>query len=72
MELYWVPRHVGARGDETVDQLTRNGSASGFGGRSQAWGSLGRISGIRLVAGWGTSIGGAGRILATPNCRLVH
>jgi hypothetical protein len=44
----------------------------GLQGQSRPWGSLGRISVIKLVAGWGTSIGGAGRILAIPNNRLVN
>jgi hypothetical protein len=30
------------------------------------------ISRIRLVDGWGTSIGGTGKVLATPKDRLVN
>jgi hypothetical protein len=37
----------------------------------QEW-SLGRILGIRLVAGWGSSTGGASKILVTPNDGLMN
>jgi hypothetical protein len=36
--LYWVPGHVGVKGNETTDGLTRNGSASGFVGPEPALG----------------------------------
>jgi hypothetical protein len=68
--LYWVSGHLGVIGNETADEFARNGSASGFTGPERALRSLGRILGIRLVAGWGTSSGGPGKILATPNDRL--
>jgi hypothetical protein len=36
--LYWVPGHAGVRGNETADELTRSGSASGFMGPEPALG----------------------------------
>jgi hypothetical protein len=70
--LYWFPGHVGVRGNETADELAWNGSTSGFVGPEPALRSLGRILGIRLVAGWGTSTEDDGRTLAIPNDRLEN
>jgi hypothetical protein len=61
-----------SRGNETADQLARCGCALGFIGPELALGSVGRISGIRSFACWGTSIGGAGQILVIPKYRLVN
>jgi hypothetical protein len=36
--LYWVPGHVGVRGNGTANELVRNGSASGFVGLEPALG----------------------------------
>jgi hypothetical protein len=36
--LYWVPGHAGVRGNETADELARNGSASDFVGPEPALG----------------------------------
>jgi hypothetical protein len=70
--LYWVPGHVGVRCNETVDRLTGNGSTSGFVGLGPALGVSRQDLRNKIFAGWGTSTGDDGRILATPNDRITN